>query len=240
MFYLIGLGLNSESLSLEAFKKIRKVEKIFLEGYTVDFPYKIKELESVIGKSIVILRREDVEGEKFLEEAKEKEIVLFVYGDCLAATTHISLILKCKKEKIPYEILHNASVLNAITNSGLQWYKFGKTASMPAWKKSYEPDSFLDILKENTEIGAHTIILVDISLEFDKAFEQLKKACENKKIKISELIVASCLGTKQEKFFYGKIKDFHLFDAKLPFCFIIPGKMHFVEKEALEVLCEAP
>ena len=50
MLYLIGLGLNEKGITLEGIDAIKKCKKIYLEGYTVDFPYPITKLEKVIGK----------------------------------------------------------------------------------------------------------------------------------------------------------------------------------------------
>ena len=61
-FYLIGLGLNEKSLSLEALDVLKKSKEIYLENYTVEFPYKKEELEKTIGKKISELGREQVEG----------------------------------------------------------------------------------------------------------------------------------------------------------------------------------
>ena len=50
MLYLIGLGLNEKSISKESLASAKKCEKLYLEGYTVDFPYDIeKDLNVVSG-----------------------------------------------------------------------------------------------------------------------------------------------------------------------------------------------
>lgn len=237
VFYLIGLGLNERSISLEAAEICKKADKIYLENYTVDFPYDIKKLEREIGK-IESLNREAVEGEKFVDDAKKKDIVLLVYGSPLAATTHISLILKCKEAEIEYRIIQNASIMDAIAETGLQLYKFGKTASMPAWKKSFTPDSFLDILKENISIKAHTLLLIDISLNSKEALEQLKKASEKKEMNLDKIILFSKAGTRESKIFYDTLENLQKKKIEFPFCIIIPTEMHFIEQEALEQLKE--
>jgi diphthine synthase len=237
-FYLIGLGLNERSLSMEAAEICKKASKVYLENYTVDFPYDTKKLEQEIKVKIESLNREAVEGEKFVNDAKKKDIVLLVYGSPLAATTHISLILKCKEAEIKYRILQNASIMDAIAETGLQLYKFGKTASMPAWKKSFEPDSFLDILRENLSIKAHTLLLVDISLNSREALEQLKKSSEKKEINLDKIIIFSKAGTEESKIYYDTLENLQKKKIEFPFCIIIPTEMHFIEQEALEQLKE--
>lgn len=234
-FYLIGLGLDLNSISVEALSVLKKCKKIYIETYTVELPYSNEELEEIIGERIIPLTRTMVEMESFVSEAKNKDIALLVYGDPLAATTHISLILKCKKEEIDYRVLHNSSVFDSVAETGLQIYKFGKTASMPKWEKNYSPDSFIDIIKDNLKIKAHTLILVDIGLGFGDALKQLEEASENK-LKLGKIIVCSKLGTQEGKIYYDELEELAGREVYAPFCFIIPSKLHFLEEEFLEGL----
>ena len=67
MFYLIGLGLDVKGISIEGWEICGKCEKLYLESYTIELPYKIKELEKFLGKKVIELDREQVEGEKFID-----------------------------------------------------------------------------------------------------------------------------------------------------------------------------
>lgn len=234
MLYLIGTGLNENSLSLEALELIKNSDEVYLENYTVNFPYDAKILEEKIGKKIKELSREKVESEELIKNAKEKNVSLLVYGDALSATTHSELILSCKKNKIPFKIIHNASVLTAIAETGLQLYKFGKTASMPTWKENWKPDSFIEILKQNLSIEAHTLILIDISLSIENAKNQLKESLKNHNLDIDKIIVCSELGNKS-KIIYDKLENISD-EIKSPYCFIVPAKLHFLEEEFLITL----
>jgi diphthine synthase len=237
-FYLIGLGLDLKSLSLEALEAVKKCQKVYLEIYTVDYPYPSDKLEKVIGKRVESLGREKVENESIILEAKNKDVALLVYGNPLAATTHISLILKCKKEKVNYGVIHSESILTAIAETGLQLYKFGKTASMPKFQKNYEPDSFLDVVMDNLKVKAHTLLLTDIGLTLEEALEQLEKTAKKRNLKIEKIIVCSKVGTQKSKIYYGSISQLKKKKIDMPFCLIIPSELHFVEQEALEVLSE--
>ena len=238
MLYIIGLGLNKEGITREGLSCIEKCSKVYLEGYTVDFPYAIKELEESIGKKIIKLVREDVEGDKLVKEAGKQEICLLVYGSPLFATTHTSLIMDAKKAGTETRIIYNASIFDAISETGLQLYKFGKITSMPAWKKNYSPDSFLDIVKENFSIKAHSLILTDIGLSLGDALSQLEISAKNKKMKIEKIIVCSQMGTENKNIFYDSLNNLKKKDVKMPFCLILPSEMHFLEKEALLNVCE--
>jgi len=234
-FYLIGLGLNEKSLTLEALEAIKKSKKVYLEKYTVDFPYKKSFLEKALKKNVVELPREKIESEKFLNCAKKHDIALLVYGDALSATTHSELILYCRKNNIHFKIFHNASILTAVAETGLQMYKFGKTASIPAWKENWEPNSFAKIIKNNLSVDAHTLILADIGLNIKNAKEQLKKSLENEGVKIKKIVLCSNIGTEKAEIIYAPIKELPD-NISLPYCFIIPGKLHFIEEEFLSKL----
>ncbi|MBM3234107.1 diphthine synthase [Candidatus Pacearchaeota archaeon] len=234
-FYLIGLGLNKRSLTLEALGVLKMCKKIYIEEYTAEFPYLIDELQEIIGKRVIPLTRTMVEMENFVKEGKHDDIALLVYGSPLTATTHISLILKCRKEKIDYKIFENASIFDAISETGLQIYKFGKTASMPKWKDNYKPDSFLDIVRDNLKIKAHTLILIDIGLSYQEALRQFREACKNK-IKLEKIVVCSRLGIEESKIFYDTLDELAGREVHVPFCFIIPSRLHFLEEEFLNNL----
>ena len=233
MLYLIGLGLNESGFSYEAFNTIKNSRIVYLENYTINLPYEKEEIEELIQKKVKLADREFVENFKILKEAKEKNVALLVYGSPLIATTHVSLIQEAKKQKIPIRIIQASSILDAITETGLQIYKFGKIASMPEWKKNFTPESFMEILQQNLSINAHTLILIDIGLEFSKALEQLEISAKNKKIKLNKIVICQSLGTKHKKIFYNNIKELKKIKIKKPFCIIIPSKLHFMEKEFL-------
>lgn len=235
MLYIIGLGLNERSITKQGLDVIKKCKRVYLENYTVDFPYNHIQIEELIGKKIISTNREKVESLELVDEAQKLNIAFLVYGSPLTATTHISLIEEAKNMKVRYKIIYNASVFDAVAETGLQLYKFGKITSMPAWKKSFAPDSFMKIVQQNLSQEAHSLILVDIGLEFQNALEQLKKSANNYKIPLKKLIVCQSLGTKNQKIFYKSLEELEKFTGvRKPYCIILPSKLHFVEKESLE------
>ncbi|MEK6913205.1 MAG: diphthine synthase [Nanoarchaeota archaeon] len=234
MLYIIGLGLNEKSISQEGLIAIKKCKKIYFENYTVDFPYSEKEIEKVIKKKLIPAGRDLVESDKLIKEAKKENISLLVYGSPLTATTHITLIQEAKKNKVKCEIIYNSSVFDAIAETGLQIYKFGKITSMAKWTKSFKPTSFMEIVKQNQVIDAHSLILVDIGLEFKEAIKELEISSKEHDIKLEKIIICSRLGTKDSKIFYKTLENIKNLNVKRPYCIIIPSRLHFVEQEVLE------
>ena len=233
MLYIIGLGLNPQGISLEGISALKKCRKIYLENYTVEFPYSVSELEKILKRKIIEADRNIVESEMLVKEARQQNICLLVYGSPLFATTHMSLIEDCRKNKIKIRIIYSSSAFDALGETGLQLYKFGKISSMPKWQKNFTPVSFLESVSLNRKIDAHTLILVDVGLKFEEAVNEMKIASKETGIKIDKIVVCSKMGFSG-KIYYGSLKKLRNKKVPAPFCFIIPGKMHFIEEESLK------
>ncbi|MEN7982559.1 MAG: diphthine synthase [Nanoarchaeota archaeon] len=235
MLYLIGLGLNVDGISIYGLEIVNKCKRVYLENYTVDFSYSTGELGEKLGKKFVLADRGKVESLELVDEAQKMDVALLIYGSPLTATTHISLIQECKRLNVRYKIIYNASIFDAVAETGLQLYKFGKVASMPEWKPSFTPDSFMKVVQENQSMKAHSLILMDIGLEFQESLEQLEESAKNYKIPLKKLVVCQALGTKHRKILYKTFEELKEYTKmKKPYCIIIPSKMHFLEKEVLE------
>lgn len=234
MLYLIGLGLDEKSLSKDAIGIIKRCKRVYLDNYTVDFPYTHQALIDEIGKKFINAGREKVESLEIVDEAKKMDVALLVYGSPLTATTHITLIQESRLSGVKFRVINNASIVDAIGETGFQLYKFGKITSMPEWKKSYEPDSFMEVVKENQSIKAHTLLLIDIGLDIKKAIIQLEKAAQNHNMKLGKIVICQAMGTKKQKILYRTIEEVREFSGvQKPYCLVIPGELHFLEKEFL-------
>src|SRR3989338_2358035 len=139
--YLIGLGLNNEKdITVNGLEAVKKCDLVYLENYTSVLNCSKEALEKFYGKKIILARRSLVEDDdnELIENSKAKNVAFLVAGDPLAATTHIDLFLRARKEGITCNIIHNASILTAIGVTGLQLYKFGKTTSIPLENENIE------------------------------------------------------------------------------------------------------
>lgn len=95
-----------------------------------------------------------------LAGAETIDVALLVVGDPFGATTHTDFIIRAKEMNIKYQVIHNASIMNAIGCCGLQLYSFGETISIPYWSDTWQPDSFYDKIKTNRDNGFHTLCLL--------------------------------------------------------------------------------
>ncbi|MBR9692311.1 diphthine synthase [Candidatus Woesearchaeota archaeon] len=247
--YFIGLGLGDEKdISVKGLDAIKKSELVFLESYTSLLGIKEKELEKFYNKKIILADRNLVEkeAEKILEPAKDKDVAFLVVGDPFGATTHTDLFLRAKEKGINVEIIHNASIMNAVGEVGLELYKYGKTTSIPYWEKNFEPETPYDVIKMNKANGLHTLCLLDIKADKERfmtvneGLQILKKIEDKRKEKVitDNLLVIGVarIGQDNQVIKVGTIKELENFDfGGQLHSLIIPGKLQIVEEEALEI-----
>lgn len=241
MLTLIGLGIWDEGdVSMKGMEIAEKADVVYAELYTANWGGSLKRLEKIIEKKIIALKRSDMEEKSgiILKEAKEKDVVVFVPGDPLIATTHSHIIIDAKKNGIPVKIVHASSVYTVVAECGLGIYNFGRTATIVTHQKGYEPSSFYDVIGINKKSGLHTLMLLDIDMDVKEGIETLTKIEEKEKKGFirqnTEIIAMSRIGSKDQKIVFGKAKDVAKKTLGNPAVIIIPGKLHFLEKEFLE------
>lgn len=242
MLVLVGLGLwDEKDISLKGLEEAKACDILYLEGYTSKlFGATKQELESLFGKEIQKVKRDFIESGDILNYAVRNKVALLIPGDPMVATTHSDLILRAKEKGINVRVIHNASIYSAIGETGLQIYKFGKSATIPFWEENFKPTSFYDVVKENQEKGLHTLLFLDIKTEEDKymspskAMETLLECGMDEDVKI---VVCSRLGSEENSIRYGAVKDLKNEDFGSPLhVLVVPGKLHEKEKEFLESL----
>jgi len=251
MLYLIGLGLHDElDISLKGLYALKKCSRAYAEFYTNPFSGSLENLVSISGKDITPLSRKDLEEcpqDNVLRGAEKEDIALLVSGDPMVATTHIDLVLRARKLGIRCRIIHSSSIYSAVAETGLQIYKFGRTGSIPYPEGDYFPTSAYDLLAENRKAGMHTLLLLDVKADIGRYMtvaegieilletEEKKKACVF--TKESLCIGLARIGSEDSVIYAGKASELLGRDfGKQPHCLIIPGKMHFIEEEAVSLL----
>jgi diphthine synthase len=251
----IGLGLNDEKdISLKGLEEIKKSDMVFAEFYTAKLSGTDKnKIEIEIGKKIEVLTREETEkGDKILNSAKEKTVALLTCGDPMTATTHVDIRLRAEKIGIRTQIIHGSSIVTAVPGLlGLQNYKFGRATTIAYPEKNYFPTSPYEVIKENKKMGLHTLVLLDIQddkkryMKANEGIELLLKMEEKHKENIisndSIICVVARAGSSEPTALAGKIKDLIGKDFGPPLhTLVVPGKLHFMEIEALQILAQLP
>nr|XP_038958010.1 diphthine methyl ester synthase isoform X2 [Rattus norvegicus] len=175
MLYLIGLGLgDAKDITVKGLEVVRRCSRVYLEAYTSVLTVGKEALEEFYGRKLILADREEVEQEadNIFKDADVSDVAFLVVGDPFGATTHSDLILRATKLGIPYQVIHNASIMNAVGCCGLQLYRFGETVSIVFWTDTWRPESFFDKVKKNRENGMHTLCLLDIKVK-EQSLENL-------------------------------------------------------------------
>lgn len=253
----VGLGLYDEKdLSLRGLEAIREADTVFAEFYTSIMPgLSIRKLEEKIGKAVKVVSRrvlEEEEGKPILQETKRGKVAFLVPGDPMIATTHVDLRIRAEKLGIKTRIIHGASVVSAVMGiSGLQNYKYGRSVTIPFSEKNFVSEAPYKIISENQKRGLHTICYLDIKAEEQRYMtikEGLQVLQELEKLKKMQVITSNTLvigvaraGSPEPTVKAGYLEEVlnHDFGAP-PHTLIFPGKLHFMEAEALITLADAP
>ncbi|MDP3989896.1 MAG: diphthine synthase [archaeon] len=249
MLYIIGIGLSNEKdITVKGLEAVKHCEKIYVENYTSLLQCSLQDLEKFYGKEITPAPRDLAEQgvDQIIKEAEEKNVAFLVIGDPFSATTHVEIFKQAKLLGIKVEIIHNASVLTAVGITGLQLYQFGKTTSIPFLEDHPNLETPYNVILENKKNGLHTLCLLDIKADQNKfmtvsqALEVLKDIEIRKEEGLvnDDLLVIGCARLGSDDFIVkaGTVSEIKKMDfGKQPHCLVIPGKMHFIEEEMLEL-----
>uniref|UniRef100_A0A3Q3KJJ6 diphthine methyl ester synthase n=1 Tax=Monopterus albus TaxID=43700 RepID=A0A3Q3KJJ6_MONAL len=168
MLYLIGLGLgDATDITVKGLQAVKSCSRVYLEAYTSILTVGKEALEEYYGKQLILADRDLVEqgADEILKDADMTDVAFLVVGDPFGATTHSDLVLRAVNAGIPYKVIHNASIMNAVGCCGLQLYNFGETVSLVFWTETWRPESFYDKICKNRAAGLHTLCLLDIKVK---------------------------------------------------------------------------
>ncbi|MBE0521653.1 MAG: diphthine synthase [Candidatus Methanoperedenaceae archaeon] len=257
MLTFVGLGLYDEKdITVKGLEAVRSADEVYAEFYTSHLiGTNIEKIEEFYGRKLIVLKREDVENDPlWLSKAKDKNIVFLTGGDAMVATTHIDLRLRAREMGIETKIIHAPSITSAISGlSGLQNYRFGKSATIPFPYMRNDTaiisEAPYDTIKMNRQHDLHTLIFLDIDVE--KGFMDIKTAVslllemEERRgegvLEKSLAVGIARAGSETPCVHAGYLENLQSYDFGEPLhCLIIPASLHFIEAEALVKLCGAP
>jgi len=253
----VGLGLHDErDISLRGLEEVREAETVFADLYTSLMPaLSIQKLEKLLGKRISAVSRQTLEedgGQLILQEAERRKTALLVPGDPLIATTHVDLRIRAEKRGIRTRVIHGASIISAVIGlSGLQNYKYGRSVTIPFPEEGFTSETPYMVIMENRKIGLHTLCFLDIKAEEQKYMtvrDGLEALLATEKQKRKQVITPDTLvvgiaraGSREPTVKAGYIEEVMKYNfGASPHTLVLPGKLHFMEAEALITLAGAP
>ena len=254
---LIGLGLHDENdISLRGLNEAKSADIVFAEFHTsLMTGLSIEKLENLTRKKITVISRRWLEEEdckQLLKAAVKSKVALLVPGDPLIATTHVDLRIRAEKAGIRTKVVHGSSIISAVIGlSGLQNYKFGRSVTIPFAYTNALSETPYNVVKMNLSIGLHTLCFLDIEAG-EKRYMTIKEGLEtlrileknrNERIITNKTLVVGIAGAGSDNPLIkaGRLREVFDYDFHtLPHTLIFPGKLHFMEMEALIELANAP
>jgi diphthine synthase len=165
MLFLIGLGLQKNDITIGALDSCKRCTEVYADRHTSFIPSETLDyIQEVAGKRVTNLSRQDMEEnvKDLVQRAKSMNIAILTGGDPLIATTHKILFMEAKAQGQPIVVQHSSSIMTvAIGESGLDFYRFGRSCTVPHWTEHYKPVSFYETIGSNMMINAHTLLLLD-------------------------------------------------------------------------------
>ena len=248
---LISMGLRDElDMSLRALEEARRCDRLYMETYTTVLDTDLERVSKLVGKPIQEAPRSllEEEADKVLSEASEKTVGIIVGGDCLAATTHVTLLLEASRRSIPFKVVHGSSIYTAVSETGLFLYKFGRSVTMPVHGGVDTP---YNVVCENLSRGLHTLVLLEADREsgeyvsVGEAVERLLEAEERVGRGVLDgdtlMVGAARIGWEDQLILADRAEHLAKTDfGRPPHVLVVPGNLHFMEAEALKALAGCP
>ena len=261
MLSFVGIGLSSpDDITIRGKRVAQSADRVILESYTSRLDTSHQELERTLNTDIEIGRRQDLEqgADDIVEDAKNRHVCILIIGDVFGATTHSMIHLEARKAGVQTQIVHNASILTAVSQTGLQLYNFGKTTSIVFPDNNWYPDTPYNDIKQNQEHGLHTLCLLDIKVAEPSREDLLRgkdapqeprymtakqaakvlltleeKHGENIVSPTTKAVGVQNLGGPNQDIWYTALQNQPETETPLQ-SLIIPGKLHELEQEMLK------
>ncbi len=256
--YVVGVGPSIEYLSLKAIELLKRADRVYIDTYTSIAPGLERSNVEVYapGAEIIHADRKLLENEshRIIEEAKALNVVLLVPGDPLFATTHVSLVLEAASKGVDVEVIPGVSGIQAVIDAtGLQFYKFCRPITL-VYPEAFKPFSVVETIWDNMTRNLHSLVLLDLRLDENRAMT-INEAVEILLRLEDELAAERRVEPRIRSAILVGVARAGLPDAKCkagnpgtlleegfpppPHSLIVAApRLHPVEVEALQILCE--
>ncbi len=253
MLTFVGLGLwDEKDVSIRGQEIIQTADIVYAEWYTAHLGGATPEkLTQYYGRPILFLDRDPIEkGDAILEAAKTQNVALLAVGDSMTATTHVDLRVRAEQAGIRTRVVHGASIATAVAGlTGLMSYKFGRATTIVYPDGNYFPTSPYDVIRDNHQRGLHTLTLLDLRAAENRYMTANEGAAlltrmENERAEglftpHTEIFAIARAGSPEPGVWRGTLEALAKHDFGAPLhTLVVPGKLHFVEEEAVHALAK--
>ncbi|QSG05901.1 diphthine synthase [Halapricum desulfuricans] len=253
MLTFVGLGLYDErSITLQGRDALQAADRVFAERYTSRLVgASLEDVEAAHDVEIELRTREGVEQdpEPILTAAENGDAVFCTAGDPMISTTHVDLRLRAHERGIDTRIVHGTTAAAAASSlTGLQNYRFGKATTLP-FESSHGgegvPASVIETIEDNRERGLHTLVFLDIKVDDDR--EDYMTGGEAASLLAADwnetapAVVVARAGSPEPLVRGDRLEELAGTDFGDPLhLLVIPGELHYLERDALVELAGLP
>ncbi len=232
-------------MTQKAARLVKEADRVYVESYTMpSSQWLLSEARRLRPDAIQAPRRLlEENAHKLLSEARSMLVVVVVAGDPLVATTHRALLSEARRLGIEAIAVPGVSgVCAAKTASGLDYYKYGRTATIPGPWRMVKPYSVVEYTLENMCTGLHTLLLLDVSedgrqLSLGEAWKMLEHAGAPRLLAERLALIIVDAGTERERVYHARLEDIDSHDGHGGVAsIVVPGSVSPVEAEHLQVL----
>ncbi len=254
MLTFVGLGLyDEEDITLKGVRAIKDADMVFAEFYTSKMMgTTIKRMESLYQKKVTVLSRNEIEVDPtWLHHATKDDVVLLTGGDPMVSTTHVDLRLRASDLRIKTAIIHGSSIASAVAGlTGLQNYRFGKSATIPfpyhSRSKTIISETPHNVILQNLDSDLHTLLFLDIDpaqgfMTIPHAARLLMQVDESNALEAALGVGIARAGSPDVLVQCDRLISLATSDFGAPMhVLIIPATLHRMEAEALVRFAGAP
>jgi diphthine synthase len=250
LLVLAGAGVHPGSVSAEVAEAVSRADAVYVDSYTMPgVAWLVEWARRHAPDRIVVASREALESgaPRIAEEARDGLVVVLVPGDPLIATTHISLLAEASARGVEWRVIPGVSgVVSAKTLSGLQYYRFGRTITIPGPWRGVKAVSIVAQLYGNLCVGLHTLLLLDVSEE-GRQLDPAAGAAELSRLEeelagevgfdpILHRLMAAVVeraGTPEASVYWGRLAGIRAGRWREPSSIVLPGIIHGSEADMI-------
>lgn len=250
---LAGGGVWPGSLTRELLELASNADVVYVDVYTSPgASWLVEELSKVARGRVVEAGRDALESGagRIVEEARKGLVLVVAPGDPLVATTHVSLLVEAARRGVEWRLSPGVSgVVVAKVASGLQYYRFGRTFTVPGPWRGVKAYSIIEYAYTNICAGLHSAVLLDLDDEGRQLppGEAARILLEIEREVASEAgvepflarlmaLVVSKAGLPGQSVGSSRLADVGGISWQPPATLIIPATVHPTEAEALQAL----
>lgn len=250
---LAGGGVSPGSMTRELLELASRADVVYVDVYTSPGAgWLAEELSGVAPGRVVRAARDLLESgaARVIQDARERLVLVVTPGDPLVATTHVSLLVEAARAGVEWRLLPGVSgVVAAKVASGLQYYRFGRTFTVPGPWRGVKAYSVVEYAYANICSGLHSTILLDLDDEGNQLpppeaarimLELEREVAREHGVEhfLHDLmaLVVSRAGSPGVVVSHGRLGGLEGVEWAPPATIIVPAQLHPTEAEVIQAL----